>query len=69
MPAGVLVSAANWRAGPLQISFGNTAARLTYSGLAPLAAGLCQFHVVVPEVPDDNALGMTIFIGEGQAAR
>jgi uncharacterized protein (TIGR03437 family) len=58
--AGVLVGQANSLSAPLQVSFGNTPAKLAYSGLAPQATGLYQFNVVVPDVPDNSAVPLTI---------
>jgi uncharacterized protein (TIGR03437 family) len=44
---------------PLQIMFGQTAAQITYQGLAPGFLGLFQFDVVVPAVPDNNLVPLT----------
>ena len=59
-PAGFIAPANTKLALPLQIMFGQTAAVLTYDGLAPGYVGLYQFNVVVPPVPDNNLVPLTI---------
>jgi len=67
--AGVLVGQANSLTAPLQVSFGNTPAKLAYSGLAPQSTGLYQFNVVVPAVPDSSAVPLTISLAGVRARR
>ena len=45
---------------PLQITFGQTPAVITYEGLAPGYVGLYQFNVVVPAVPDNDLVPLTL---------
>lgn len=47
---GEIVRSANTVSLPLQVYFGDTAATVTYAGLAPGTLGLYQFNVVVPNV-------------------
>jgi len=53
-------STPNTISAPIQIFFGNTAAPLEYSGLAPGIVGLYQFNVVVPNVAPGNAIPVSI---------
>jgi uncharacterized protein (TIGR03437 family) len=59
-PAGVVVSQSNRLILPLQIMFGQTPAQITFEGLAPGYVGLYQFDVVVPPVPDNDLVPLTI---------
>lgn len=63
--AGTVVSQANSLVSPLQVLFGDsrTPARLDYSGLAPNFTGLYQLNVVVPAVPDNDAVPLRINLG------
>jgi len=63
IPAGQIVTEDNQLTLPLQIQFGQTAAQVTYSGLAPSFVGLYQFDVVVPTVPDNNLEPLTFTLG------
>jgi uncharacterized protein (TIGR03437 family) len=45
------------------MSFGTTAATLSYYGLAPSFTGLYQFNVVVPSVAANNALPISFSLG------
>ena len=45
---------------PLQISFDQTPAQITYEGLAPGFVGLYQFDVVVPSVPDNDLVPLKL---------
>jgi uncharacterized protein (TIGR03437 family) len=47
---------------PLQISFGQTPAEISYEGLAPGFVGLYQFDVVVPSVPDNDLVPLNVTI-------
>jgi uncharacterized protein (TIGR03437 family) len=48
----------------LEFSFGQTPAlQVPYAGLAPDYAGLYQFNVVVPPVPDNNLVPLTFTLG------
>ena len=47
--AGQIVTQPNQLMLPLQVMFGQTAAQVSYSGLAPNLVGLYQFNVVVPD--------------------
>lgn len=46
-------------AGALTVMFGNTAARVVYAGMSPGTVGLYQFNVVVPDLPDNDAVPVT----------
>ena len=52
---GVVVTETNSLVNPLQFSFGSTAAKVQYAGLAPGNIGLYQFNVTVPSVADGDA--------------
>lgn len=54
--AGEIVRSSNAVALPLQVFFGDTAATVTYAGLAPGTLGLYQFNVVVPNVAANSAV-------------
>lgn len=53
IPPGVIVSQSN-SIPNFSLSFGTTAATVTYAGLAPNAVGLYQFNIVVPQVADGD---------------
>jgi uncharacterized protein (TIGR03437 family) len=53
LAAGEIVRNANSVVLPLQIYFGDSAATVTYAGLAPGTLGLYQINVVVPQVTGD----------------
>jgi len=48
---------------PLQILFGQAQAQLSFSGLAPLAVGLYQFNLVVPNVAASDAVPVSFTLG------
>jgi uncharacterized protein (TIGR03437 family) len=48
---------------PLQILFGQAQAQVSFSGLAPLAVGLYQFNLVVPNVAANDAVPVTFTLG------
>jgi len=60
---GTIETVANKLQNPLQVFFGGVAATVQYDGLAPGFAGLYQFNVVVPAVPDNNAVPVTFNLG------
>ncbi|MGA2879878.1 MAG: choice-of-anchor D domain-containing protein [Bryobacteraceae bacterium] len=62
-PAGQIVTQQNQLELPLTISFGQTAAELSYYGLAPTLVGLYQFNVIVPAVPDNDQVPLTFNLG------
>jgi uncharacterized protein (TIGR03437 family) len=62
-PAGQIVTADNKLSLPLQLTFGQTPAQLSYYGLAPSFVGLYQFDVVVPSVPDNDLVPLTFNLG------
>lgn len=62
-PAGTIVTAQNTLTNSLQILFGNTAATLSYQGLAPSLVGLYQFNAVVPNVSANNAVPLSLNLG------
>jgi uncharacterized protein (TIGR03437 family) len=63
IPAGQIVGANNMLTSQLQILFGQTAATISYEGLAPGFVGLYQFNVVVPNVGASDAVPLTFTLG------
>ena len=60
-PPGSIVKSANNLVAPLSISFGQTTAAVSYSGLAPGFLGLYQFNLAVPQIPDgDSQINITL---------
>jgi uncharacterized protein (TIGR03437 family) len=53
----------------LHVSFGQVPATLNYDGLGPGYVGLYQFNIVVPAVPDNNAVPLTFNLGGVDAAQ
>lgn len=47
----------------VRVYFGSTEAQVTYAGLAPGSIGLYQFNVVVPDVPNSDAVQLTFSQG------
>lgn len=47
---------------PVQIFFGGVPGGVTYQGLAPGLVGLYQFNVVVPNVPNNDAVPVTFLV-------
>lgn len=64
VPAGRVAPAASRLINPVRILFGNVVATVQFSGLAPQAAGLYQFNVVVPEVADGDVPVVAEIAGE-----
>jgi uncharacterized protein (TIGR03437 family) len=48
---------------PFQILFNQTAATYIYAGLAPGFVGLYQFDLMVPQIPDNDAVPVTFSLG------
>ena len=69
IPAGQVVTQTNQLAAPLRIPFGQTAAQLMYFGLAPGFVGLYQFNVVVPAVPNNDLVPVTLSLGGAPGAQ
>jgi hypothetical protein len=67
--AGQIVTADNKLSLPLQLTFGQTPALLSYYGLAPNFVGLYQFDVMVPSVPDDDLVPLTFNLGGTASAQ
>ena len=61
--AGQIVTESNQLVASLQVSFGQTPAQVSYFGLAPQLVGMYQFNVVVPAVPDSDAVPLTFTLG------
>jgi uncharacterized protein (TIGR03437 family) len=59
IPAGEIVTETNQISAPFEVLFGQTPAKLPYSGLAPNFVGLYQFNVVVPTVPASDLTPLT----------
>ncbi len=62
-PAGQIVTQDNILTTSFAVFFGSAQASLIYWGLAPGAVGLYQFNVVVPNVPDSDAVPLTFSLG------
>ena len=62
-PAGTIVSALNTLVSSLQITFGTTPAAIAYDGLANGYVGLYQINVVVPNVPNNDAVPFSFSLG------
>jgi len=60
---GQTVQLPNQLTTPLQVFFGQTQATVEYGGLAPGFIGLYQFNVVVPNIPDNEAVPVTFALG------
>jgi uncharacterized protein (TIGR03437 family) len=54
---------------PLQVFFGSTQATVSYKGLGPGFVGLYQFNVVVPSVPDNDAVPITFTLNGANLAQ
>jgi uncharacterized protein (TIGR03437 family) len=59
IPPGQVAQQNNSLAGAFVMSFGQQAATLSYSGLAPGAVGLYQFNAVVPNVANSDSVPVT----------
>ncbi|MBL0156357.1 MAG: hypothetical protein IPP47_04560 [Bryobacterales bacterium] len=57
--AGETVQGENALMRPLEILFGDTAAEVSYAGLAPGKVGIYQFKVVVPQLSEGGAVALT----------
>lgn len=60
---GQLVQQPNQLTTSFEIFFGPTQAAVYYAGLAPGYIGLYQFNVVVPNIPDSDAVPVTFALG------
>lgn len=65
VPAGRIVSEFNQLVSPITFSFGQTPVTPAYAGLMPSggAVGLYQFNLVVPSIPDDDAVPLSFTLG------
>lgn len=54
---------------PLQILFGQVQATVSYAGLTPGTVGLYQFNVIVPDVPDNDAVALQFTLGGVQSTQ
>ena len=63
VPAGTITPGANKLNSPMEISFGQTPATISYAGLGPFFVGLYQFNVVVPAVANSDAVPITFNLG------
>ena len=65
IPAGSIVMELNQVVSPLTFSFGQMPVTPVYAGLMPSggAVGLYQFNLVVPSVPDSDALPLSFTLG------
>lgn len=64
-PAGRIVSEPTQLVSPITFSFGQTPVTPAYAGLMPSseAVGLYQFNLVVPTIPDDDAVPLSFTLG------
>lgn len=69
IPAGQIVQQNNTLATNLTILFGNTTATTTYQGLAPTLVGLYQLNVVVPQVPNNDLVPLSMLLGGGATSQ
>ena len=58
-----VISAQNTLMTPLEIFFGSTSASIVYQGFSPGSVGLYQFNVVVPPIPDGDAIELSFKLG------
>src|ERR1035437_5475255 len=65
IPAGFIVTEINQLVSPVTFSFGQTPVTPAYAGLMPSggAVGLYQFNLVVPSIPDNDAVPFTFTLG------
>ena len=63
IPAGYIAPATDQITTPLQIIFGQTAATISYQGLAPGSVGLYQFNIVVPNISNSDTVPLTFNLG------
>src|ERR1039457_3045754 len=65
IPAGRIVTELHHLVSPLTFSFGETPVTPAYAGLMPSggAVGLYQFNLVVPAVPDNDAVPLSFTLG------
>jgi uncharacterized protein (TIGR03437 family) len=63
LATGTLETVQNTLQNPLQVLIGGVSAALPYDGLAPGYAGLYQFNVTIPSVPDNNSVPLTFNLG------
>ncbi|HLH44627.1 MAG TPA: hypothetical protein VKV74_16675 [Bryobacteraceae bacterium] len=63
IPAGYITPATDQITTPLEIAFGQTAAKISYEGLAPGSVGLYQFNVVVPSISNSDTVPLTFNLG------
>ena len=69
LAAGEIVRNANSVVLPLQVFFGDTAATVTYAGLAPGTLGLYQINVVVPSVAAGDAIPLSFKLNGASGAQ
>jgi len=71
IPAGRMVSEFNQIVAPVSVSLGQTPVTPVYGGLMPstTAVGLYQFNLVVPPIPDDDAVPLTFTLGGVQGTQ
>ncbi len=67
--AGTLVTQGNTLTAQVQFLFGTTAATIAYDGLAPSFTGLYQFNIVVPNVPANSTVPISVSLAGIKAAR
>jgi uncharacterized protein (TIGR03437 family) len=59
IPVGQIAGGPNQLTRPFQVKFGSVPAQLSYFGLVPNYVGLYQFNVIVPDIPDSDAVPVT----------
>jgi uncharacterized protein (TIGR03437 family) len=66
---GEIVQQSNSVDAPVEFYIGQTAATVTYAGLAPGTVGLYQFNVVIPKIAADDATPVTFSQGGMRGAQ
>jgi uncharacterized protein (TIGR03437 family) len=69
LAAGEIVRNANAVVLPLQVFYGDSAATVTYAGLAPGTLGLYQINVVVPQVASGDAIPLSFKLNGASGAQ
>ena len=62
-PSGTIAPPQSTLENPLGVFFGQVSAKVNYDGLASPYVGLYQINIVVPAVPDNDAVPLTFNLG------
>ncbi len=69
LDSGEIVEQANALAGRIEVFFGGTPATVAYAGLVQGSLGLYQLNVVVPDIPDNDAVQLSYTVDGVSAAQ